>query len=77
MGIAESMVDRQSVRDYLEMGVEPVDMIEMDRHTTQRIFGPDRYAKARVWVKDKLHKDEDIVNHEPEYTLNPEEAGAQ
>lgn len=77
MGIAGSMVDRQFMRDYLGMGVESVDMIEMDRRITQGIFDPDEYAKARAWVKDKLHKGEDIVNHKPEYALSPEETEAQ
>lgn len=77
MGITESMVDHQFMRDYLGVGAESVGMIEMDRHIAQGIPDPDRYAKARAWIKDKLHKGEDIINHKPGYALSPGEAEAQ
>lgn len=76
MGIAGSMVDRQFFRDYLGMGVESVDMIEMDRRINLGIFDPDEYKKARAWVKENLTEGGDIVN-KPEYHLSEEEREAQ
>ncbi|MDD7540653.1 MAG: L-fucose isomerase [Mobiluncus porci] len=76
MGIAGSMIDRQFFRDYLGMGVESVDMIEMDRRVNLGIFDPEEYKKARAWVKENLHEGDDIVN-KPKYYLSDEEREAQ
>ena len=62
MGIAGSMVDRQFFHNYLGLGVESVDMIEIDRRISLGIYDPDEYAKAREWVRTKLIEGEDIVN---------------
>lgn len=76
MGIAGSMVDRQFFRDYLGMGVESVDMIEIDRRIAEGIFDPEEYEKARAWVDEALQEGEDIVNVEADY-LSDEERKAQ
>lgn len=62
MGIAGSMVDRQFFHDYLGLGVESIDMIEIDRRITLEIYDHEEYTKAREWVRTKLIEGEDIVN---------------
>ncbi|MDO5724495.1 MAG: L-fucose isomerase [Flaviflexus sp.] len=76
MGIAGSMVDRQFFRDYLGMGVESVDMIEIDRRITQGIYDHAEYEKARRWVDEALTEGEDIVNAEEDH-LSAEERKEQ
>lgn len=76
MGIAGSMVDRQFFRDYLGMGVESVDMIEIDRRITQGIYDHAEYEKARKWVDEALTEGDDIVNNEEDY-LSEEERKEQ
>lgn len=74
MGIAGSMIDRQFFRDYLGMGVESVDMIEMDRRIAQGIYDKDEYERARKWVDEALNEGEDIVNDEKDYLSDEERA---
>lgn len=62
MGIAGSMVDRQFFHNYLGLGVESVDMIEIDRRIALKIYDPEEYTKAREWVRARLVEGEDIVN---------------
>ena len=62
MGIAGSMIDRQFFADYLGLGVESVDMIEIDRRITLGIYDPEEYEKAREWVRANIHEGDDIVN---------------
>lgn len=76
MGIAGSMIDRQFFRDYLGMGVESVDMIEIDRRISEGIFDPDEYTHAREWVRTKLTEGEDIANTAEHY-LSDEDREAQ
>lgn len=76
MGIAGSMVDRQFFRDYLGMGVESVDMIEIDRRITQGIYDHAEYEKARKWVDEALTEGDDIVNAEEDH-LSEEERKEQ
>lgn len=76
MGIAGSMIDRQFFRDYLGMGVESVDMIEIDRRISEGIFDPEEYARAREWVRTKLKEGDDIANTAEHY-LSDEEREAQ
>ncbi|MCI7551183.1 MAG: L-fucose isomerase [Actinomycetaceae bacterium] len=62
MGIAGSMVDRQFFHDYLGLGVESVDMIEIDRRISMGIYNEEEYHQAREWVRTKLTEGADIVN---------------
>lgn len=72
MGIAGSMVDRQFFRDYLGMGVESVDMIEIDRRISQGIYDHAEYEKARKWVDEALTEGDDIVNAEEDHLSDEE-----
>ena len=67
MGIAGSMIDRQFFRDYLGMGVESIDMIEIDRRITKGIYDHEEYERARAWVDEALTEGDDIVNVEEDY----------
>ena len=72
MGIAGSMIDRQFFRDYLGMGVESVDMIEIDRRISEGVYDHDEYERARRWVDEALTEGEDIVNVEEDYLSDEE-----
>lgn len=62
MGIAGSIVDRHFFKNYLGLGVESVDMIEIDRRIALGIYDAEEYKEARAWVRDRLRKGDDIVN---------------
>lgn len=76
MGIAGSIVDRHFFKNYLGLGVESVDMIEIDRRIALGIYDAEEYKEARAWVRDRLRKGDDIVNLEEDY-LSEEQAEAQ
>ncbi|AKK11947.1 L-fucose isomerase [Corynebacterium uterequi] len=76
MGIAGSMVDRGFFKNYLGLGVESVDMIEIDRRIALGIFDPKTYDTAREWVRRNLVQGEDIVNLEEDF-LSPEQTEQQ
>lgn len=76
MGIAGSIVDRHFFKNYLGLGVESVDMIEIDRRIALGIYDAEEYKEARAWVRDRLRKGDDIVNLEEDY-LSAEQAEAQ
>lgn len=76
MGIAGSMVDHRFFHDYLGMGVESVDEVEIERRIRLGIFDPEEYRVAREWIRTHLHEGDDIANG-PEFALGDEERTTQ
>lgn len=60
MGIAGSQVNAQFFQDYLGMPVEHVDMTEILRRMTLKIYDPEEYEKALAWIKANCKEGLDI-----------------
>lgn len=60
MGIAGSQVDNDFFHKYLGMVVEYVDMTEILRRITLKIYDPEEYEKALAWIKENMTEGRDL-----------------
>lgn len=67
MGIAGSMVDPHFFRNYLGLGVESVDEVEIERRIRLGIYDPEEYSTARQWAASHLYEGEDLANDEKDF----------
>lgn len=59
MGIAGSIVNDSFFQEYLGMRNEYIDMVEIERRITHKIYDEDEYRKALAWTKEKCKEGAD------------------
>lgn len=71
MGIAGSDVNSKLFKDYFNMRVESVDMVEILRRIDQGVYDEEEFVKAKEWAKEKCLEGRD--NNARDNTFSEEE----
>ena len=76
MGIAGSIVNADSLQEYLGMRAEQVDMSEIIRRVNEGIYDKEEYEKAISWTRKYCMTKEGFDKNRPEKTKSREEKDA-